>query len=287
MQQEMQVATRTANALTNPIAQSQEGPLSSDLVIPYLLLSQSNSDLVQERKANIGDFVRSTSGEKFGDPEHPMDIIFLHQPITSWRIDQQVPGSDKWRFLKTFPRTAANEVMEFKYFGDRDGNPVDQAFPGALLHRRFKQFRVFAILPSDIAAEKAERVKASNGEIPDISKALTPVILSLQSSSGYPAGKDITTFNTKAMSFNVPIWRYIVQMGSYLEKNDSGTFYCWKLQGTNPPKPVAKEDLEVVQKWAEIVTKRRDTLKVDETAENQVGDQGQTNVSKEAVAEVC
>lgn len=267
--------------------QQMVGPLASDLVIPYFLLQQAGSDLVKERKAQIGDFVRSTTGEKFGDPDKPAEIIFLHAPVTMWRVDQQVQGSDKWRFLKTFPRTTANEVMDFKFWGDRDGNMVDQGTPGALLHRRFKQFRVFAILPGDIAAAKIEKAKAEAGELPDVSKALTPVLLSLQSTSGYPCGKDITTFAAKAMNFNVPIWRYVVSMSCFLEKNDQGTFYCFKLTGTNPPKGVPKEDLGEVQYWADLVSKRSETLKVDETAENQVSDGPSVNVTKEAVAEVC
>lgn len=266
----------------------QNGPLASDLIIPYLLLSQGGSDAVKERKAQIGDFILSTTKEKFGDPDKACEIIFLGKPQTFWRVDQQVQGTDKWRFLKTVKRNSTNEIMEFKYWGDSSGELCDQTTPGALLHRRFKQFRVFAILPSAIAAEKAEREKAAKGELPDITKALTPVIVSLQSTSGYPCGKEIETFNTKAMSFDIPIWRYIVSVSCYLEKNDEGTFYCWKLSGTNPPKPVPKDDLAVVQKWAEIVTSRAETLKVDESAENQVGDaSGAQRVTKEVAQEVC
>ncbi len=287
MNNEVGTTGQQSRALTNPGTLGVQGPLSSDLVIPYFLLQQGSSELVKERKAQIGDFVRSTTGEKFGDPDKPAEIIFLHQPVTMWRVDQQIQGSDKWRFLKTFPRTTANEIMEFKFWGDRDGNPCDQSTPGALLHRRFKQFRVFAIMPSDIAAAKAEKEKAARGELPDPSKALTPILLSLQSTSGYPAGKDITTFYTKAASFQVPIYRYIVSMSCVLEKNDQGTFYCFKLTGTNPPKAVAKEDLGDVQYWAELVTKRADSLKVDEQAENQVGDTTAAPVSQENVREVC
>lgn len=279
--------TSQTKSLANVQAMS-EGPLASDLIIPYLLLSQGSSDAVKERKAQIGDFILSTTKEQFGNPDKPCELIFLGKPQTFWRVDQQVPNSDKWRFLKTVKRNATNEIMEFKYWGDANGEPCDQSTPGALLHRRFKQFRVFAILPSMIGAEKVEREKALKGELPDISKALTPVIVSLQSTSGYPCGKEIETFNTKAMSFGVPIWRYIASVSCVLEKNDEGTFYCWKLSGTNPPKPVPKDDLAVVQKWAEIVTSRAETLKVDESAENQVGDTtGAQRVTKEAAAEVC
>lgn len=275
------------NAIAN-VRTMTEGPLASDLIIPYLLLSQGGSDAVKERKAQIGDFILSTTKEKFGDPDKPCEIIFLGKPQTFWRVDQQVPNSDKWRFLKTVKRNSTNEIMEFKYWGDANGEPCDQTTPGALLHRRFKQFRVFAILPGAIAAEKAEREKALRGELPDITKALTPVIVSLQSTSGYPCGKEIETFNTKAMSFDIPIWRYIVSVSCFLEKNDEGTFYCWKLSGTNPPKPVPKDDLAVVQKWAEIVNSRGEQLKVDESAENQVGDaSGAQRVTKEVAAEVC
>ena len=279
-----QLTTKHKNELTQHHPYPPSAPLASDLVIPYLLLSQAGSDLVKERKAQIGDFVRSTTGEKFGDPDKPCEIIFLQQPQTFWRIDQQVSG-DKWRFLKTFPRNSSNEIMEFKYWGDKDGNLVDQGSPGALLHRRFKQFRVFGIMPADIAAARAEKEKATRGEFPDVSKALTPIILSLQSTSGYGCGKDITTFHTKCEMFQLPIYRNIVGLSCYLEKNDDGTFYCWKLVGTTPPKKVPDEDLDDVKRWAEIVNKRASSLRIDEAAETQV--LAPTGVNQERVAEVC
>lgn len=289
---ENQLQTTGIKDLANQTSRA-EGPLSSDLVIPYLLLSQASSDLVKERKSQIGDFCRSTNGEKLGGPEAPVEIILLGKAKTFWRIDQQVPNSDKWKFLKTLPRGAHNEVMEFKFWGDKDGvevaNNVRDTVPGgALLHRRYKQFRLFGILPADIQAEKEERAKLERGEFPDVSKALTPVIISLQSTSGYPCGKDIETFTTKASSFGMPLWKFVLQFTCNLEQKGDDTFYQWKLIGTNPPKPVAKEDLAVVQKWAELVSTRGDTLKTDESAENQVGEGGNVNAaSQERVAEVC
>lgn len=291
---ENQLQKTETKELSRPMNGQSEGPLSSDLVIPYLLLSQASSDLVKERKAQIGDFCRSTNGEKLGGPEAPVEIILLGKPKTFWRIDQQIQNSDKWKFLKTISRGAHNEVMEFKFWGDKDGNEVtntvrDTVPGGALLHRRYKQFRLFGILPADILAEKAEREKAERGEFPDVSKALTPVIISLQSTSGYPCGKDIETFNTKAASFNMPLWKFVLQFTCSLEQKGDDTFYQWKLIGTNPAKSVPKEDLKVVEKWANLVHQRGDQLKTDESAENQTGEGSSVNsaVSQERVAEVC
>lgn len=262
-------AVRENKAVAPRTQSSENQALSSDLVIPYLLMCQAGSDAVKERKAQIGDFIRSTTKEKLGSVDEPVEVVFLHTPKTFWRIDRNVPGTDKWQFFKVVPRTTSNEVLDFKFYGDKDGNETTEQ-KADFIYRRFKQFRVFCLLPRDIAAAQIERDKAAAGELPDPSKALSPVLLSLQSSSGYPCGKDITTFCTKAATFGVPVWRYILKLTGHLETNDNNTFYCWDLGGNNPAKPVEASDLEEVSTWAKLITGQGESLKTDETAENSI-----------------
>lgn len=232
-------------------------------------MMQAGSEFVKSRKAQIGDFVRSTTGEILGNPDQPVDVIFLHNPMPFWCIKQRIPGTDnKFKFVKSFPRNTSNEVMEFEYYGDKDGNEISQNQAGAILHRRYKQFRVFALLPSDLASDAAERIKAESGELPDINKALTPVMLSLQSSSGFLCGKEISTFFTKCAAYKVAIYRYVVALTSVPDTNGTDTFLAWKLL-TIPTRTVAADDLEVVKSWSDIVMKRSSSIRVDESAENQ------------------
>ena len=79
----------------------------------------------------------------------------------------------------------------------------------------------------------------------------------------YDAGKELCTFVTKANSMEQPGWKYVVQMGVFIDKNDDGTFAVWKAD-TSKPKGVPKDLLPLVDKWAQMVNKNMDKIKTDE-----------------------
>ena len=227
------------------------GILASDVIIPQLLLMQGLSDFVTERKAQFGDIVRSTTAEKVGDPDKAIDFIPLAAPKSAWVLEQK-NSQGKFEYRRTIDRNASNETAPWSYMGDVGGNEVLPGTPGATEWRRVKRLSVYAILPQDIAAEAAELAKIAKGEMPDLSKALCPVMISFRSTS-FNAGKDIVTFFTQAASFNMDAWKYMLKLSCYLEKNDQGTFYVYKVDRAHP-KPVPADQLATVQKWASIVS---------------------------------
>jgi hypothetical protein len=258
-----QLATTNSRELAS-LVQGVDTPLRTDLVVPYISLQQATSELVKARKAQMGDIVRSTTGEKIADPDTGFNVIFLHNPKADWVIEQKV--GERYQYRKAMPRTAINESLAWNYFGDENGNEVPQGTRGATEWKRVKRLTVFCLLPQDILAEATEIAKAQSGELPDPSKALSPIVMSFRSTS-YNTGKDISTFFSKATSLGAQVWQYQVTMSAHLEKDGNDSWYVWKANTTKTP-PVPKELLGKVKDWVQILGHTQ--LVVHEDGETQV-----------------
>lgn len=239
--------------------------LKTDLVVPYLTLGQGLSQAVIDRKVQLGDIYRSTSAEVLGGPDKPVDVIFLSQPKPDWVIEQK--GKTRFEYRRSEPRTAKNETLPWSFFADDEGQNVSE-IPGKGLSewRRVKRLTVFAVLTKDIEAFQAEMKKVDLGELPDPSKALTPVAISFRS-TGYKTGKDIGMFAAKAHTMRAAIWKYQVPMWDTLEQNDAGSFYVWQAD-TNKSKPVPKEFLPFVEEWANMLARGTDDIIVHEDGDS-------------------
>lgn len=260
---ENQMQTTGTKALSTPVNTMAGEVMRSDIIVPYVVLAQGQSESVQERKAQLGDIIRSTNFEKLGDPDKPIDVVFLHYPKTQWIIENKPVGAQRYQYVRTEPRNATNETDTWNFFADLEGHTFDpkdkskepklyqEGDKNVIPWRRVKQFLVFGILPKDMEEFEKEMAKAEKGEMPDITKALTPVLFSFRSTS-YKAGKEICTFFTKAAAMKVPAWKYSVPLVDYLEKNDDGSFYVWKTD-QNKIKPVKKEFLPIIENWVDIV----------------------------------
>lgn len=257
--------------------------LKTDLVVPYLTLGQGLSQAVIDRKVQLGDIYRSTSAEKLGDPEHPVDVIFLGQPKPDWVIEQK--GKTRFEYRKSEPRTAKNETLPWSFWADDDGNEAQPNAKGATEWRRVKRLTVFAILTKDIEAFQAEMKKAEAGELPDPSKALTPVAISFRS-TGYATGKDIGMFAAKAHTMRAAIWRYQVPMWDTLEQNDAGSFYVWKAD-TNKSKPVPKEFIPFVEEWAGMLARGTEDIIIHEDGDSGGMAAAPKEVSEKTRKDVC
>jgi len=239
--------------------------LRSDIIIPYLTIQQGMSDFVQARKAQLGDICKSTDPTKLGDPENPVMAIFLHCPKADWALEQKKDKNAKYKFKKTMERNGLNENLPWNYWSDDTGlvdMPVGAV--GATEWRRVKRLSVFAILEGDMVAEKIEKAKLETGDLPDPSKALTPVIISFRVMS-YNAGKEISTFYTQSKSMGVNIWRYKMPLGASFESNADNSYYVWAPDRTKA-RAVSKDDLATVQTWAQIIGSSKG-IKVDESGE--------------------
>lgn len=268
------------------MASSMDGEvLKTDIIMPYIVLGQGLSDAVVDKAVDQGDIYRSTSREVIGGPDSPIDVIFLHAPKPDWVIEQKPKGKDKFEWRRSLPRNASNETLPWSYWADDDGNEMEAGAKGATEWRRVKRLSVLAILPKDIEAQKAEMEKADQGELPDPSKALTPVMLSFRSSS-YDAGKRIITFFSRAKSLRVPIWKYQLSMFDALEKNDQGAFYVWGCDDAKP-KPVTKEHLTFVEEWVQMIGAGVNFQVHEEGESEGFAQPAAREVNREAAKDVC
>lgn len=264
------------------VQEKKETPrfLASDVVIPRMLLMQGQSDFVQERKAASGDIVRSTDVAKIGSPDKMLDFIALAAPSATWTIQVKAAGAKKWEFRRIEKRDASNDTLPWTFHSDKDGNEVtagsrENTHEG----RRVKVLSFFALLPQDIAAERAELEKAAKGEVPDLSKALMPILIAFRSTS-YKAGKELTTLFAQAQKFNQKIYRYIVQLGCEMETKDDNSYYVFKVDRSKPT-AVSAEDLPTVEYWANICEQQADSLKIDSTDEGDLEEAPKTNAAQQ------
>jgi hypothetical protein len=241
------------------VTQGQE-VISSDVLIPRLLLMQGISPLVTSRKAQLGDLVRSTTGEKLGGPEKPVWLVPLKM-VNSW-INFEVVGN-KPEFRGMEERNASNEQSPWEYEG------TNQTGAKAKFQRR-KAITLFALLPGDVAAYEAEIAKAaSSGEVPDLNKTVLPVVLTFQSTSFKHAGKKIATFfntvkvNAAKLAGKATIAPFYYQLPLMCreEKNNKGSYYVFDFGPTVPLKDAPAR--EEAARWSMILSNAKDVATDD------------------------
>jgi hypothetical protein len=237
------------------------GIIPTDVLIPRLLLMQGQSDFVQERKAQQGDIVRSDTVEKRGDPDNTVEFIPLSQtPV--WFIENKPPKGQRFEFRGKVPRTAMNARDQWQYSADSEGKEVPMGDPRAFGEwRRVQGVEVFALLPKDIDNFQAELDKAAKGETPDLSRALTPVVITFRS-TGMSAGKAVVTHFTRAAQFRQKPYNFSLELACFLDSNDDGSFYVFELRGA-APKPIADKYKEAVTYWANLIESKGAELRVD------------------------
>lgn len=241
--------------------------LKADVLIPMVLLMQGLSDLVSEKKAVMGDIVRSTTGEKIGDENTTVEFI----PLTFqnlWVIQELV--GKKYEFRKIIPRMSVvrpedvrEETLRPLHEKQDDSLPWDFTHNGTQW-KRVKLLNLFAILPRDIQAFNAELARAQEtGEMPDIEKALTPVVIPFRS-TGFKAAKKVITHFTKAQSmaqYGAKAYAYALPLTCHQEKNDQGTFYVYDVGSS---RPVTKTELAEAAKWVSILSSQKVSVHNDE-----------------------
>jgi hypothetical protein len=254
------VAAQTTALATAAPPQQQSRIIASDVIVPRVLLMQGTSDFVKERKASLGDIVKSTTLEKLADPDTVLEFIPLTEPTPGWRIEKRAVGAQRWEFSKNEPRSAINDGLPWKFNADKDGKFLAEGAPSSHEWRRVKTLSLFAILPADIRAYKEEMKKADAGELPDLSKALAPVLIDFRSTS-FSAGKEVSTFFTQVAQFKATAWKYVLKLSCFLDQNDQGSYYVYKVDRNKPAK-VDEAYLPDVEYWVNLANTH--TLKVDE-----------------------
>lgn len=266
--------TQTGGHLAVAQPQPAQEILSSDIVIPKLLLMQGLSEFVAEGRARQGEIVRSSTVQKVagqmepGQPFKTIDFIPL-KVTTGWAEKEKI--GQKFEFRRAFPRTPHNDTLPWNFWRNPQGQDFDKPGQlGATEWQRVKSIDVYALLPSDVDAFEAEmKLAVEKGEIPDLSKTILPVVISFRSMS-FNAGKSVTTFFAQVaeMAQTVPSIRsynYKLTLGCKPDKNDKGSFFVFEV---GQPQKLDPKYRAQAEKWMTTLNSVKD-IKVDDTGETE------------------
>ena len=246
--------------ITNQTYGDLQQTLSSNNVLPYVLLLQGLSDLVMEERGSPGQIVRSTNAEVLGGTKSPVEFI----PLTftdSWTVQEKI--GQKFEYLRTEPRTAANQDAPWDFT------------EGGVECRRIKCFNVFALLKKDVDTALEMQELAKKGEPVDPDKALLPVVISFRSMS-FPAGKAVSTYFSKAKSVGSPPYVKSIKLACHQEKNDKGTFFVYDImEGTMQDKATR----DVAATWYSSIAQglKSNTVVMDEAGTSKAEETAKVN----------
>lgn len=218
--------TTALSAVEKEAAQVSAGTevVASDVLIPRLLLMQGISPLVTSRKAQIGDMVRSTTGEKLGNPDKPLVIVPLTM-INSW-ISFEDTGEGQPQFRGQIPRGVTRRDANGLAVETNEGLPWDYKGPNGEDMFRRKAITLYALVPSDVAAYQAEIARATaEGEAPDLSKNLLPVVITFQSTSFKHAGRKCASFFNDVKKLRASPFNYSITLECREEKKGKNAWY--------------------------------------------------------------
>ncbi len=254
---EVEVKKQTAMTVGDQLQAASQEVLNSDIIIPKLLLMQPLSDFVSEGKAKPGDLVRSTTNEVLGNAAKAVEFVPLKMTM-DWTIQTKPPGSSRYQFVRTEPRTAKNENDPWEFV------------EGGVDHKRVKTINVYALLVDDAKRFQAEISKATEGEMPNLDNTLLPVVITFRSTS-FTAGRGVANFyaQVRQMSdrgFPAKPYGYKLSLGCYSEKNDKGTYFVLKL---GQAKALEPELLKEAKYWYDTTNNHAATLVVDENSDSE------------------
>lgn len=266
VRQGKELATRHTTNVAVSKQPHTSSSLKGDIIIPRILLMQGSSQMVKDRKAQVGDIVRSSNGERLGgsrgpdEKADPVNIIPLSLS-QSWTI---MSGDGK-TFIGTQPRNEANDSDPWEFEGD-DGE----------MYRRLKTIEAVVMVASDI-----ERL-ASGGGVPvdeegiplDLDSSLVlPHAVSFKS-TGLKAGKGISTFflRVEALMKTHPLTRpfhFMLPLSCTVDSDDENEWYIFDV---GPSKRTPGELVQDAKGWFETVT-TRNVVAPDELAAEQEADE--------------
>ena len=242
-------------ALSQPLAHPTANFVTGDYLIPKLLLMQGLSEFVTDRKAQLGDIVRSTDGKVVGGVDLPIDIIPL--TLTPEWVVQEAQGN---KFVRIEPRDNSNDHLPWEFVGQ-----------GGKAMKRIKSLSLFALLADDV--KNAQGKSDDIDGIPDLDTTVLPVQISFRSTS-FNAGKAMATMFAKVAELSksyphVRAYHYTVPLTCHHEKNDKGTFYLYDLKAA---KKTDKVCLEKAGEWYATLTQMGSRLRVHEEAKAAASD---------------
>jgi len=267
------VATRQAPRppmVAQPQVQ-QSTALKGDITIPRILLMQGSSQLVKDRKAQVGDIVRSSNGERLGGsngPDQPADEVEII-PLAlsqSWTIMSE----DGKQFIRTEPRTPANDSAPWE-FEDTDGQ----------IRKRLKTIDAIVMIASDIDRLQSEGgVAVDEDGVPlDLDSSLVlPHAISFKS-TGFQAGKGISTFfaRVEALMKTHPLTRpyhFSLPLSCFPQEDDGNEWHVFDIGSARRSNDNGTKGYRVQEAahWYETINSRNVILEDEGAAEQRAND---------------
>lgn len=259
--QESQVPSTQVHA-----AIGQEEILKSDIILPKFMLMQALSDHVKKRRAQAGDIVKNTTGEKVGGEGSPLLFIPLtYQNL--WMLSEDTKGKGNktdFEFRGYEERNALNENAEWDFIQN------DKPW------KRTKVVNVYALLPAELE-KMAEAVKKfeESGEL-DLGANVLPTVIQFRNSS-FKAGKSVIDLFVKARDMSarvnreVPAYSSTLQLEAVTENNGEHDYYVFNVK---PASATKKEYLPECKRWREFIIQLGGNVKINESeAGETAGDQ--------------
>lgn len=204
---------------------------STDIRVPRLLLMQSQSEAVGQRKAALGDMVDSIMMTKLGDDKTPVNVVPIYV-FKNWRIEEKREGKFEYKEVQEYTPSNANRPKEEIL----DGKEV----------RNVLTINLLCMLEKDLEDPSA-----------------LPYLISFRMTS-YKTGQDISTIGLRARNVNKPMAVFTISLGCEFVKNDKGQYFVFKTCGVKETKDFAKYS-EMLYKWYQVFRSGR--VKVDEVEE--------------------
>jgi hypothetical protein len=196
-----------------------DGPAlsSQDIIIPKILAMQGLSQLVTERKAQMGEFRNSLTGALLGSVDQPVNIIPFYMEKL-W-IEFVPNEKGKMKFSGYVPVTLANEDLPWEDTNER----------GVVVKRRDYTLQFYCLLEKDLEQGITQ-----------------PYVLSFKRTS-LKAGKKLATqiyVTNKQLALSPA--GVVISLEGKLDSNDDGTYVVFDITaGNKTPAEYQKKALEM------------------------------------------
>lgn len=230
-----EVKKQQAIAAAAPLPEDLQGAWGAeeatgeDIIIPKLLLMHGQSKLVQKGDHNIGELVKSTTGELLAGKKDKI-LVIPFQMWKSWRISElDEKGQAQWRGEEAW--TTSNTDADWEY--EKDGKKM----------RRDRSYNFYGILVKDIEKDEA-----------------FPIRLSFVRTSK-KAGHQIADFFAQCKAKKVPPASQVWEIGSEAVERGGNTYQTFTSRAI---RKTEMKELQICKFWYDQLRLKKDHIKNDE-----------------------
>lgn len=165
---------------------------SQDIMISKILPMQGMSKLVMDRKAQLGEYRDSVTGELLGNIDEPLEFVPFHVEKT-WLVHKEINGKLVFQGMEDI--TKQNQDRKWEMLVD------------GVKHRFDWNYTYYVLLPKDIEAGMP-----------------TPYILSFRRTSVRAGKKLFTQMFVRNPQMKKSPAAFVINLNGKLTENDKGTF---------------------------------------------------------------